>query len=74
VQAWPRRCGSWPLRRHRFAEIPAQSLDSALAAFSAVTRVQVLVPGEFTQGLRSSGLNGSYPQDQALARLLQGTG
>ncbi|UVL89091.1 TonB-dependent siderophore receptor [Pseudomonas sichuanensis] len=58
---------------YRF-EIPAQSLDSALAAFSAVTRVQVLVPGEFTQGLRSSGLNGSYPQDQALARLLQGTG
>lgn len=58
---------------YRF-EIPAQSLDSALAAFSAVTRVQVLVPGEFTQGLRSSGLKGSYPQDQALARLLQGTG
>lgn len=58
---------------YRF-EIPAQSLDSALAAFSAVTRVQVLVPGEFTQGLRSPGLSGGYPQDQALARLLQGTG
>ncbi|WP_408005633.1 TonB-dependent siderophore receptor [Pseudomonas carassii] len=58
---------------YRF-DIPAQSLDSALAAFSAVTRIQVLVPGEFTQGLRSAGLSGSYPQDQALARLLQGTG
>ncbi|CAI3810880.1 hypothetical protein GLGCALEP_06236 [Pseudomonas sp. MM221] len=58
---------------YRF-EIPAQPLDSALAAFSAVTRIQVLVPGEFTQGLRSSGVNGSYPQDQALGRLLQGTG
>lgn len=34
---------------YRF-QIPAQSLDSALAAFSAVTRIQVLVPGEFTQG------------------------
>jgi outer membrane receptor for ferric coprogen and ferric-rhodotorulic acid len=46
-----RAAAGWPLRRHRYAEIPAQSLDSALAAFSAVTRVQVLVPGEFTQGL-----------------------
>ncbi len=58
---------------YRF-EIPAQPLDSALAAFSAVTRIQVLVPGEFTQGLRSPGVSGSYLQDQALGRLLQGTG
>jgi Secretin and TonB N terminus short domain. len=58
---------------YRF-EIPAQPLDSALAAFSAVTRVQVLVPGEFTQGLRSPGVSGSYSQEQALSRLLQGTG
>ena len=58
---------------YRF-EIPAQPLDSALAAFSAVTRLQVLVPGEFTQGLRSPGVSGSYPQAQALARLLEGTG
>ncbi|MGE8062320.1 TonB-dependent siderophore receptor [Pseudomonas sp. NPDC089547] len=58
---------------YRF-EIPAQPLDSALAAFSAVTRLQVLVPGEFTQGLRSPGVSGSYPQAQALVRLLEGTG
>ncbi|MCP6693295.1 TonB-dependent siderophore receptor [Pseudomonas donghuensis] len=58
---------------YRF-EIPAQSLDAALAAFSAVTRVQVLVGAEVTQGLRSPGLSGSYPQDQALAQLLAGTG
>ncbi len=58
---------------YRF-DIPAQSLDSALAAFSAVTRVQVLVGAEVTQGLRSPGLSGSYPQEQALARLLAGSG
>ena len=55
-------------------DIPAQSLDGALAAFSAVTRVQVLVGAEVTQGLRSPGLSGSYPQSQALARLLAGSG
>ncbi|MFK0087065.1 TonB-dependent siderophore receptor [Pseudomonas sp. NPDC090755] len=55
-------------------DIAAQSLDGALAAFSAVTRVQVLVNAETTQGLRSPGLRGSYPQSQALARLLAGTG
>ncbi|MEE1921694.1 TonB-dependent siderophore receptor [Pseudomonas sp. 148P] len=58
---------------HRF-EIPAQSLDGALAAFSAVTRVQVLVTAEVTQGLRSPGVIGSYPQSEALGRLLAGTG
>ena len=58
---------------YRF-DIPAQSLDGALAAFSAVTRVQVLVGAEVTQGLRSPGVSGSYPQSQALARLLAGSG
>lgn len=57
---------------YRF-DIPAQSLDGALAAFSAVTRVQVLVPAELSQGLRSPGLSGSYAQEEALARLLAGT-
>ncbi|MDZ3994285.1 TonB-dependent siderophore receptor [Pseudomonas sp. Teo4] len=66
-------CAAAQAQVYRF-EIAPQSLDSALAAFSSVTRIQVLVPGEFTQGLRSPGLSGSYPQDQALARLLQGTG
>jgi outer membrane receptor for ferric coprogen and ferric-rhodotorulic acid len=58
---------------YRF-EIPAQSLDAALAAFSAVTRVQVLVSSDVTQGVRSPGLRGSYAKDEALARLLAGTG
>ncbi|MGE8497274.1 MAG: TonB-dependent siderophore receptor [Pseudomonas sp.] len=58
---------------YRF-DIPAQSLDGALAAFSAVTRIQVLVPAEMTQGVRSAGLSGSHAANDALARLLVGTG
>ncbi|MDD0973596.1 TonB-dependent siderophore receptor [Pseudomonas fontis] len=61
------------VQSYRF-DIPAQSLDSALAAFSTVTRVQVLVSAELTQALHSPGLQGSYPQGEALARLLAGSG
>lgn len=58
---------------YRF-DIPAQSLDGALAAFSSVTRIQVLVPAEMTQGVRSSGLTGSHAANEALTLLLSGTG
>ncbi|MCY1288147.1 Ferripyoverdine receptor [compost metagenome] len=58
---------------YRF-DIPAQSLDGALATFSMATRVQVLVSGELTRGLHSPGLSGSYGQTEALSRLLAGTG
>lgn len=57
---------------YRF-DIPGQSLDAALAAFSAATRVQVLVSAEVTQGLHSPGLHGSFAKDEALSRLLAGT-
>ncbi|WP_437880288.1 TonB-dependent siderophore receptor [Pseudomonas sp. LRF_L74] len=55
-------------------DIAAQSLDAALAAFSAVTRTQVLVSAELTRDLHSPGVSGSYVQSEALARLLAGTG
>lgn len=58
---------------YRF-DIPAQTLDGALAGFSAVTRIQVLVPAELTQGVSSPGLAGSHAASEALARLLVGTG
>ncbi|MGA4633137.1 TonB-dependent siderophore receptor [Pseudomonas solani] len=60
-------------RAYRF-DIPAQSLDGALAAFSAVTRTQVLVSGEVTRDVRSPGLSGSFSAAEALSRLLGGTG
>lgn len=55
-------------------DIPAQSLDAALSAFSAVTRTQVLVPAELTRNQLSPGIAGSYAQTEALSRLLTGTG
>ncbi len=58
---------------YRF-DIPAQALDGALAGFSAVTRIQVLVPAELTQGMSSPGLAGDHAASEALARLLAGTG
>lgn len=51
-----------------------KSLDGALAAFSAVTRVQVLVSGELTQGVVSPGVSGNLGQREALGQLLGGTG
>ncbi|BBK43509.1 TonB-dependent receptor [Allostella vacuolata] len=54
--------------------IPAQSVDGALAAFSAATRVQVLTQGAVTRGVRSPGVSGTLPPQEALGRLLAGTG
>lgn len=53
--------------------IAPQSLDAALAAFSAVTRIQVLTSGEVTQGLTSPGVSGSMIPEEALRHLLAGT-
>ncbi|CAO3438398.1 TonB-dependent siderophore receptor [Azospirillum doebereinerae] len=56
-----------------FAIVP-QSLDGALAAFSAATRIQVLTPGEATRGVSSPGASGRLSARDGLNRLLSGTG
>lgn len=58
---------------YRF-EIAGQSLDGALTAFSSVTRLQVLVSADVTQGVQSPGVKGSFSRDEALSQLLAGTG
>jgi hemoglobin/transferrin/lactoferrin receptor protein len=58
----------------RSYNIPRQSLDSALAAFSRVAGVQVLNRGAVTQGVASQEVNGSFTSQEALSRLLAGTG
>ena len=73
-------CGTAPLylqaaeatqaQTYRF-DSPGQSLDGALAAFSAVTRVQVLVSGELTQQVISPGVKGSLGQREALGQLIR---
>lgn len=54
--------------------IPAQALGSALNAYADVANVQLSYPAELTNGLRSSGVSGALTAQQALQRLLVGTG
>jgi catecholate siderophore receptor len=56
-------------------DIPAGALDAALAQFEAVTGLTVVIPARATmQGLNSPGVSGTYTADQALEKLLAGTG
>ncbi|HKU97356.1 MAG TPA: TonB-dependent receptor [Vineibacter sp.] len=54
--------------------IPAQSLDSALAAYAAATGVQVLYDSRLTAGLQSAGVSGNLGPQEALTRLVAGSG
>jgi iron complex outermembrane receptor protein len=54
--------------------IPAQSLSSALTRFSAETRLQVLYEGDVADKLQAPALNGAYTPEQALEKLLRGSG
>ncbi len=61
---------------YRF-DIPAGPLDGVLAAFERVTGVTVSVASSLRQTVRtvsSPGVTGTYSVDQALERLLAGTG
>jgi catecholate siderophore receptor len=59
---------------YRF-DIDSRPLASALALFEQVTGSTVTVPnGASLDGLQSSGVVGVYTADQAIARLLDGTG
>jgi iron complex outermembrane receptor protein len=55
-------------------DIPAGPLPDALANFGRATRLQVLYPSELARDLRSPGVRGSLPTEQALQQLLSGTG
>lgn len=55
-------------------DIPAQALGSALNAYADTTNVQISYPAEIAAGLTSPGASGRYTPQQALHRLLQGTG
>jgi iron complex outermembrane receptor protein len=58
----------------RAYNIPSQSLDGALAAFSRIAGVQVLNKGATTQGVTSLGAKGAFTAQEAVTRLLAGTG
>ncbi|MBR0644851.1 TonB-dependent siderophore receptor [Plastoroseomonas hellenica] len=54
--------------------IPAQSLPRALAAFSRATGVRVLYAEEQPLSVSSQAVSGTLTAEQALARMLAGTG
>lgn len=55
-------------------DIPAQSLDSALERFSQISSMQMLYDANLTAGRRSTTVSGRYSVQDALVRLLEGTG
>lgn len=55
-------------------DLPAQPLETALAAFCDVTGSQILYESAHTAGRRSAPLNGAFTREEALRRLLDGTG
>jgi catecholate siderophore receptor len=63
--------GSQPVRRF---DIPAEPLDAALTAFEQVTGYNVSLSQEAMRHLSSPGVSGVYTAEQALQRLLAGTG
>jgi outer-membrane receptor for ferric coprogen and ferric-rhodotorulic acid len=55
-------------------DLPALDLNRALERLAEATGMQVLYPSALTEGLRSAPLRGHYTLDEALQRLLDGTG
>jgi iron complex outermembrane recepter protein len=54
--------------------IPPQPLSDALASFGRQSGMQVSVDGDLSRGVASPGVSGTMTPEQALARLLAGTG
>ncbi|HVP83834.1 MAG TPA: TonB-dependent receptor [Rhizomicrobium sp.] len=54
--------------------IPGGTLSSALDAYSAQSGIQLAVSSDLLQGARSKGVTGEMSSEQALSRLLTGTG
>ncbi len=55
-------------------DIPAQSLESALEAYGAISHLQILYETAFTAGRHSVEVKGVYTQEAALRRLLSESG
>lgn len=55
-------------------DIPAGSLRDGLNAFATHSDRQILFSGDMVEGLRTNGLRGPYRADDALNRLLSGSG
>jgi len=54
--------------------IPAGELKTALGLYMSQTGVQLIVPENYVKGVHTRGVRGDLPSDEALSRLLSGTG
>ncbi len=54
--------------------IPAGSLNAALDAYSRQTGVPLIVSADMVRGATTRGVAGNLPPDEALSRILSGTG
>src|SRR6185437_6688970 len=55
-------------------DVPAGGLKDALSAYTAQTGVHVLYAESLIKGVQTKGFRGNLPADQALTRILAGTG
>ena len=62
-----------PASAERF-NIPAGDLEHALSQFTAQTGAALLVSNEAIKGIRTKGASGTLSEEEALSRLLTGTG
>ena len=63
-----------PAEARRHVEIAAGTLDGALNRFAGSTGILLAIDGKLTAGKTSSGINGDYTRQEALAALLVGSG
>jgi len=66
--------GAPAVEARRTFDIPSGPLDRALSRFGRQAGVQLVVNAELTTGLSSPGVSGDLEVDEALRRLLAGTG
>ena len=55
-------------------DISPQPLDAALARYAQISHVDIIYDDTLAEGRRSASVQGSFTPQQALARLLSGTG
>lgn len=55
-------------------DVPAQDVTSAIRLFARQANVQIIVAGSIGQGRRTHALSGTMSVEEALARMLDGTG
>ena len=63
-----------PISRQTNYQIRSQTLDKALVDFSLKSGLQVIADGKLTAGVKSPGVSGHYSPEQALQKLLAGSG